>query len=62
MLLYLFNIKKRMRFFQLSATGIFRNSKVQVEMRPMTRHTSLVTFMELNLNFMDQLHGIAILL
>ena len=38
-----------MRFFQLSATGIFRNSKVQVEMRPMTRHTSLVTFMELNL-------------
>lgn len=48
MLLYLFNIKAD-AIFQLSATGIFRNSKVQVEMRPMTRHTSLVTFMELNL-------------
>lgn len=38
-----------MRFFNYLQQVFFRNSKVQVEMRPMTRHTSLVTFMELNL-------------
>lgn len=38
-----------MRFFNYLQRVFFRNSKVQVEMRPMTRHTSLVTFMELNL-------------
>lgn len=45
----LIQYKKRMRFFNYLQRVFFRNSKVQVEMRPMTRHTSLVTFMELNL-------------
>lgn len=49
MLLYLFNIKSGCDFFNYLQRVFFRNSKVQVEMRPMTRHTSLVTFMELNL-------------
>lgn len=49
MLLYLFNIKNGCDFFNYLQRVFFRNSKVQVEMRPMTRHTSLVTFMELNL-------------
>ena len=49
MLLYLFNIKSGCDFFNYLQQVFFRNSKVQVEMRPMTRHTSLVTFMELNL-------------
>ena len=59
----LIQYKKADAIFSIICNGYFsRNSKVQVEMRPMTRHTSLVTFMELNLIFMDQLHGIAILL
>ena len=49
MLLYLFNIKSGCDFFNYLQRVFFPNSKVQVEMRPMTRHTSLVTFMELNL-------------
>ena len=46
MLLYLFNIKSGCDFFNYLQRVFFRNSKVQVEMRPMTRHTSLVTFVE----------------
>lgn len=49
MLLYLFNVKSGCNFFNYLQRVFFRNGKVRVKMRPMTRHTSLVTFMELNL-------------
>lgn len=49
MLLYLFNIRSGCNFFNYLQRVFFRDSKVRVEMRPMTHHTSLVTFMELNL-------------
>ncbi|WP_455674132.1 hypothetical protein [Phocaeicola sp.] len=49
MLLYLFNIRSGCNFFNYLQRVFFRNSQVRVKMRPMTRHTSLVTFMELNL-------------
>ena len=49
MMLYLFNIRSGCNMFNWLQRHIFRDGKIRVEMKPMTRHTSLVTFMELNL-------------
>lgn len=49
MLLYIFNIKSGCDFFNYLQKIFFRKHKVRIEIRPMTRHTSLITFMELNL-------------
>lgn len=49
MVLYLFNVRTSCNFFNYLQKVFFRGNKIRVEMRPMTRHTSLVTFMELNL-------------
>ena len=48
-MLYLFNIRSGCNMFNWLQKHIFRDGKIRVEMKPMTRHTSLVTFMELNL-------------
>ncbi len=49
LLLYLFSIKSGCSFFTYLQKIFFRKSKVRLEIRPITRHTALVTFMELNL-------------
>lgn len=49
MLLYLFSIKTGCNFFNYLQKVFFRKSSVRVEIKPITRHTALVTFMELNL-------------
>ena len=49
MLLYLFSIKSGCRMFIYLQKIFFRKSKVRFEIKPITRHTSIVTFMELNL-------------
>lgn len=49
LLLYLFSIKTGCNFFNYLQKVFFRKSSVRVEIKPITRHTALVTFMELNL-------------
>ena len=49
MLIYLFTVKSGCDFFTYLQKVFFRKSTTQIVVRPMTRHTSIVTFMELNL-------------
>ena len=49
MLLYIFSIKSGCNFFAYLQKFFFRNSSVKIKIRPITHHTSIVTFMELNL-------------
>lgn len=49
MLIYLFSIKSGCDFFTYLQKVFFRKSSTAIVVRPMTRHTSIVTFMELNL-------------
>lgn len=49
LLIYLFSIKSGCNFFIYMQKLLFRNSKTRIELKPMARHTALVTFMELNL-------------
>lgn len=49
MLIYIFSVKSGCDFFTWLQKVFFRKSTVKIVVRPMTRHTSIVTFMELNL-------------
>lgn len=49
MLLYLFSIKSGCQMFMYLQKIFFRKNKELVKIRPITRHTAIVTFMELNL-------------
>lgn len=49
MLIYLFSIKSGCDFFTYLQKVFFRKSTATIVVKPMTRHTSIVTFMELNL-------------
>lgn len=49
LLLYLFSIKSGCRMFLYLQKIFFRKSKVRFEIKPITRHTAIITFMELNL-------------
>ncbi|HBX44309.1 hypothetical protein [Limibacterium fermenti] len=49
MLLYLFSAKTGCNFFNWCQKVFFGNKKNAIVVRPMTRHTSIVTFMELNM-------------
>ncbi|WP_342990136.1 MULTISPECIES: hypothetical protein [Bacteroides] len=49
MLIYIFSIKSGCDFFTYLQKVFFRKSTTTIVVRPMTRHTSIVTFMELNL-------------
>lgn len=48
LLLYIFSIKSGCDFFNYIQKHFFKNSKVKVELKPITHHVSIVTFMELN--------------
>ncbi|MCP3895242.1 MAG: hypothetical protein GY706_11520 [Bacteroides sp.] len=47
--LYLFSAQTGCNFFNWCQRVLFRNRKNTIVARPMTRHTSIVTFMELNM-------------
>lgn len=49
MLLYLFCIRSGCNFFNWCQKQIFRGRRTEIVARPMTRHVSLVTFMQLNM-------------
>lgn len=49
MLLYLFSVKTGCNFINWWQKLLFRGRKSDIVARPMTRHTSIVTFMELNM-------------
>ncbi|MDO4163816.1 MAG: hypothetical protein Q4D56_05440 [Bacteroides sp.] len=49
MTLYLFCTKNGCNFINWWQRVLFRNRKNEIAARPMTRHTSIVTFMELNM-------------
>lgn len=49
MVLYLFSVKTGCNFINWCQTALFRSKKSEIVARPMTRHTSIVTFMELNM-------------
>lgn len=49
MVLYLFCTKTGCNFINWWQTKLFRGRKGEIVARPMTRHTSIVTFMELNM-------------
>ena len=49
MFLYLFSIKSGCDFFNYLQKIFFKKSKTRVEIKPITRNTSLVTFMEMNM-------------
>ena len=49
MVLYLFNVKTGCNFINWCQGVLFGRSKNEIVIRPMTRHTAIVTFMELNL-------------
>ena len=49
MLLYLFSVRTGCNFFNYLQRVFFRQSTVRVELKPLARHTALITFMELNL-------------
>jgi hypothetical protein len=48
MMLYIFSAKTGCDFIEWLQKVFFRNNQVRVTLHPMTRHTSIVTFMELN--------------
>lgn len=49
MLIYLFSIKSGCKFFNWCQKVMFRDQRKIIVARPMTRHVSIVTFMELNM-------------
>ncbi|MDR0560156.1 MAG: hypothetical protein LBG92_08285 [Prevotellaceae bacterium] len=49
MLLYMFRIRSGCNFFNWCQKMIFRRKRTEIAGRPITRHVSLVTFMELNM-------------
>lgn len=49
MVLYLFSVKTGCNFINWWQRVLFRGKKNDIVVRPMTRHTSIVTFMELNM-------------
>lgn len=49
LLLYLFSIRSGCNFFNWCQRRLFGGRRDSIVVRPMTRHTSIVTFMELNL-------------
>jgi hypothetical protein len=49
MMIYVFSVKTGCDFIKWLQKVFFRNSEVRVELRPIARHTSIVTFMEYNL-------------
>lgn len=49
MLLYIFNVKSGCDFFNYIQKKFLSKEKRAIKFRPMTRHTALVTFMELNM-------------
>jgi hypothetical protein len=49
MLLYLFSIRSGCNFFNWCQKRLFGAKRSSIVARPMTRHTSIVTFMELNM-------------
>lgn len=49
MLLYIFSAKSACNFFNWIQRAVFRNRKNMIVARPMTRHTAIITFMELNM-------------
>lgn len=49
MVLYLFSVRTGCLFINWLQKQFFRDKKNMIVMRPMTRHTSIVTFMELNM-------------
>lgn len=49
MVLYLFNIRSGCNFFNWCQKRLFGHRRDLIVVKPMTRHTSLVTFMELNM-------------
>lgn len=49
MLIYLFSIRSGCDFFNWCQRKLFRSKRNIIVARPMTRHTSIVTFMELNM-------------
>lgn len=49
LLLYFFSIRSGCNFFNWCQRKLFRGSRDFIAAKPLTRHTSLVTFMELNL-------------
>ena len=49
MLIYLFSIRSGCNFFNWCQKRLFRGRRSAIVARPMTRHTSIVTFMELNM-------------
>ena len=48
MVIYLFSIRSGCEFFNWCQKKLFRGQRNAIVARPMTRHTSIVTFMELN--------------
>ncbi len=49
MVLYVFSTKNGCNFINWWQRVLFRSRKNEIAVRPMTRHTSIVTFMELNM-------------
>jgi hypothetical protein len=49
MLIYLFSIRSGCNFFNWCQKKLFRSKRSAIVARPMTRHTAIVTFMELNM-------------
>ncbi len=49
MLLYIFSTKNGCNFINWWQRVLFRSHKAEIAARPMTHHTSIVTFMELNM-------------
>lgn len=47
--LYIFNVRSGCNFFNWCQKRLFRGNRNTIVAQPMTRHTSIVTFMELNL-------------
>lgn len=49
MLIYLFSIRSGCNFFNWMQRKIFKGRRDTIVVRPMTRHTSIVTFMQMNM-------------
>ncbi len=49
MLIYMFSIRSGCNFFNYLQKFFFRSQRPKIVARPMTRHTSIVTFMQLNM-------------
>ncbi len=49
MLIYMFSVRSGCNFFNYLQKFFFRSQRPKIVARPMTRHTSIVTFMQLNM-------------